>query len=155
MKDNEAVDGELSPCLRIFIESLLNNTVTKSTSRDADGIENSTEKKGSGKAKRPELKNPRWKMAKNISLVLHRFKDVRTSILALIFEDSPTFSNDGAQMYLSSRELSDLLQKMGKTHEEAAQILERVIPTPSHYRLHLGLNDEQEKHARRVFTEPW
>jgi hypothetical protein len=30
-------------------------------------------------------------MAKNISLILHRFKDVRTSILTLIFEDSPTF----------------------------------------------------------------
>jgi len=31
-------------------------------------------------------------MAKNISLILHRFKDVRTSILILIFEDPPAFN---------------------------------------------------------------
>jgi hypothetical protein len=94
-------------------------------------------------------------VAKNISLILHRFKDVRTTILALIFEDSPTFNNNGAQMYFGSHELSDLLEKLGKTHEQAAEILEKVIPTPSHYRLQLSLNDEQEKHARRTFTEPW
>jgi hypothetical protein len=47
------------------------------------------------------------------------------------------------------------MEKLGKTHEEAAEILEKVIPTPSHYRLLLSLNDEQEKHARRTFTEPW
>jgi len=45
-------------------------------------------------------------MAKDISLILHRFKDVRTSILTLIFEDSPTFNNNGAQRYLDSHELS-------------------------------------------------
>jgi cysteine sulfinate desulfinase/cysteine desulfurase-like protein len=94
-------------------------------------------------------------MAKNISLILHRFKDVRTSILTLIFEDSPIFNSTGAQMYLGSRELSDLLEKLGKTHEEAAEILEKVILTPSHYRLQMSLNDEQEEHARRTFTEPW
>jgi hypothetical protein len=55
-------------------------------------------------------------------------------------------------MYFGSHELSDLLEKLGKTHEEAAEILEKVIPTPSHYRLLLSLNDEQEKHARRTFT---
>jgi hypothetical protein len=27
---------------------------------------------------------------------MHRFKDVRTSILTLVFEDSPTFNNNGA-----------------------------------------------------------
>ena len=90
-------------------------------------------------------------MAKNISLILHRFKDVRTSILTLIFEDSPTFNSTGAQMYLGSRELSDLLEKLGKSHEEAAEILEKVIPT-SLYRLQLSLNDEQEKHAG-MFTK--
>jgi len=94
-------------------------------------------------------------MATNVSLILHRFKDVRTSFLTLIFEDSPTFNNNGAQMYLGSHELSDLLEKLGKTHSEAAEILERVVPTPSHYRLQMSLNDEQEKHARRTFTEPW
>ena len=51
-------------------------------------------------------------------------------------------------MYLGSHELSDLLEKLGKTHEEAGGILEKVIPTPSHYRLQLSLNDEQERHAR-------
>jgi hypothetical protein len=86
---------------------------------------------------------------------MHRFKDVRTSILTLIFEDSPTFNNNGAQMYLGSHELSDLLEKLGKTHREAAEILEEVIPTHSHYHLQLSLTDEQEKHARRMFTEPW
>jgi hypothetical protein len=94
-------------------------------------------------------------MAKNISLILHRFKDVRTSILTLIFEDSPIFNSTGAQMYLGSRELSDLLEKLGKSHEEAAEIVEKVMPTPSLYRLQLSLNNEQEKHAQKVFTEPW
>ena len=94
-------------------------------------------------------------MARDISLILHRFKDVRTNILTLIFEDSPTFNNNGAQLYLGSHELGDLLEKLGKTHNEAAEILERVIPTPSHYRVQLSLNDEQEKHARRTFTESW
>jgi len=67
-------------------------------------------------------------MAKNISLILHRFQDVRTNILTLIFEDSPTFKNDGAQMYLGTDELSELLVKLGKTDEEAENILEKVIP---------------------------
>ncbi|HXY14695.1 MAG TPA: hypothetical protein VEI26_09365 [Terriglobales bacterium] len=94
-------------------------------------------------------------MAKDISLILHRFKDVRTNILTLIFEDSPAFKNDGAQMYLGSHELSELLEKLGKTPEEAAAVLEKVIPTPSHYRLRLSLSDQQEEQARRMFTEPW
>ena len=37
-------------------------------------------------------------MTKNISLILYRFKDVRTTILTLIFEDSPTFEINGAQI---------------------------------------------------------
>jgi len=94
-------------------------------------------------------------MAKNISLILHRFKDVRTNILTLIFEDSPISKNNGAQMYLGSDELSELLEKLGKTRAEAAEILEKVIPTPSHYRLQLSLSDQQEEQARRMFTEPW
>jgi hypothetical protein len=56
-------------------------------------------------------------------------------------------------MYLGSRELSDLLEKLGKSHEEAAEILEKVIPTPSLYRLQLSLNDELEKHAQGMFTK--
>jgi hypothetical protein len=54
-------------------------------------------------------------MAKNISLILQRFKDVGKSILTLIFEDSPAFQNNGAEMYLGSRELLELLEKLGKT----------------------------------------
>jgi hypothetical protein len=65
-------------------------------------------------------------------LILHRFKDVWTNILTVIFEDSPTFNNNGAQMCFGSHELSDLLEKLGKTHVEAAEILEKMIPTPSH-----------------------
>jgi hypothetical protein len=76
-------------------------------------------------------------------------------ILTLIFEDSPTFNNNGAEMHLGSRELLDLLEKLGKTRAEAAEILDKVIPTPSHYRLQLSLNDEQEEQARRAFTELW
>jgi hypothetical protein len=34
-------------------------------------------------------------VAKNISLILQRFKDLRTSILTLTFDDSPTFNNNG------------------------------------------------------------
>jgi len=94
-------------------------------------------------------------MAKNVSLILHRFKDVRTSILTLIFEDSPTFKNNGAESYLGTRELLELLEKLGKTQEEAAEILDKVIPTPSHYRLQLSLSDQQEEQARKVFTEGW
>jgi len=157
MKDNEVIAGHLSPCVRIFIESLLNGGSTTSFSQNTGGTDISRDIQGrSRQAKRPEAKNPGVEnMAKNISLILHRFKDVRTSILTLIFEDSPNFNNNGAQMYLGSHELSDLLEKLGKTQEEAEEILEKVIPTPSHYRLQLSLNDEQEKHARETFTEPW
>lgn len=156
MKDNEAIAGHRSPCVRIFIESLLNGELTTS-GRDAGDTAKSIEiKNGSRQAKRPEVnKREVENMATHVSLILHRFKDVRMSILTLIFADSPTFSNNGAQMYFGSHELSDLLEKLGKSHEEAAEILEKVIPTPSHYRLQLSLNDEQEKHARRAFTEPW
>ena len=71
-------------------------------------------------------------MATNVSLILHQFKDVRTSILTLIFEDSPNFNNNGAQMYLGGHELSDLLEKVGKTHEEAEEILEKVRRSNRH-----------------------
>jgi len=80
---------------------------------------------------------------------------VRTNILTLIFEDSPTFKNDGAQMYFGTDELSELLVKLGKSREEGETILDQVIPTPSHYRFRLNLNDQQEEQARRLFTEPW
>lgn len=157
MKKNELITDHLSPCVRIFIESILNGERTTSAARDADGTEQFIEIKKciqTGQAawsEKPEVEN----MANTISLVLHRFKDVRTTILTLIFQDSPTFKNNGAQMYLGSHELSELLQKLGKTQEEAEEILEKVMPTPSHYRLQLSLNDEQEKHARGTFTEPW
>ena len=156
MKDSEVIVGHLSPCVRIFIESLIHGQLTTS-GRNAGDTEKSIElMKGSRQAKQPEGKKPEVeKMATNVSLILHQFKDVRTSILTLIFEDSPNFNNNGAQMYLGSHELSDLLEKLGKTHEEADEILEKVIPTPSHYRLQLSLNDEQERHARKVFTGRW
>ena len=122
--------------------------------RDAGDTEKSRKIK-----KRPERpsrlkRKARRKMATNISLILHRFKDVWTSILILIFEDSPTFKNNGAQTYLGSHELLDLLEKLGKTPEEAEGILEKVIPTPSHYRLQLSLNGEQQnmhgEHSRNL-----
>ena len=155
MKDNEVIAGHLSPCVRIFIESLLNSESATSVSQNSGGtdisrdIKEDPDRPSGLKGKTPEAEN----MAKNISLILHRFKDVRTSILTLIFEDSPTFNNNGAEMYLGSRELSDLLERLGKSHEEAEEILEKVIPTPSHYRLQLSLNDEQEKYARGMFTK--
>ena len=157
MKNNEVVPGHLSPCVQIFIESLLNRELTASAARDADSTEISMDfKKRPTETHLPAVKKPEVdNMATRISLILHRFQDVRTSILTLIFQDSPIFNNNGAQMYFDSHELSDLLEKLGKTRAEAKEILDKVIPTPSHYRLQLSLNDEQEKHVRRAFTEPW
>lgn len=94
-------------------------------------------------------------MAKTISLIIHRIQGIRIDLLAMIFQDSPAFENNGAQLYLNDRELLQLLQVLGKTSEEASAILDKVIPTPSHYRLQLSLNDQQERNAHRMFTEPW
>jgi hypothetical protein len=94
-------------------------------------------------------------MAKTISLIIHRFKEVRINMLAMILEDSPTFKNNGGQVYLNDRELLQLLESLGKSHEEASAILDKVTPTPSHYRLQLSLSDQQEDEAHRMFTEPW
>jgi len=89
MKDDKVIAGQLSPCIRIFIESLLDGESTTSAARDARGSEKSIDmNKGSRQANRPEVKRTEVEdMAKNISLILHRFKDVRTSILTVIFED--------------------------------------------------------------------
>jgi hypothetical protein len=65
----------------------------------------------------------------DISLILHRFKDVRTSILTLIFENS-RHSTTTEHRCSGSHELSDLPEKLGKTPEEAAEILGKVIPPP-------------------------
>jgi hypothetical protein len=94
-------------------------------------------------------------MAKTISLVIHRFTEVRVNMLVMIFEDSPTFKNNGAQIYAGDRELLQLLESLGETHEEASAILDKVTPTPSHYRLQLSLNDQQEDQAHRMFAGPW
>jgi hypothetical protein len=85
---------------------------------------------------------------------LHQFKDVRTSNLTHIFEDSATFNNNVLRRASAVTSCQTFSEKLGRT-EEAAKILEKVIPTPSHYRIRLSLNDEQEQHARRTFTEPW
>jgi len=59
-KDDEFIAGRLSPCLQIFIESLLDAELTASVAGDAGTTENSMDvKKGSRKAKRPELQSPR------------------------------------------------------------------------------------------------
>jgi hypothetical protein len=94
-------------------------------------------------------------MAKTVSLIIHRINEVQIDLLATVFEDSPTFKNNGAQLYLNDRELLRLLQDLGKASEEASAILDKVIPTPSHYRLQLSLNDQQQHQAHRMFTEPW
>jgi hypothetical protein len=54
MKNNEVIAGHLSPCVQIFIESLLNADLTTDGAR---GTEDSVDiKKGSRKAKQPEKK---------------------------------------------------------------------------------------------------
>ncbi len=47
-------------------------------------------------------------MAKTISLTVHRIKEVRITILAMIFEDLPAFKNSGDEVYLNDRELLQL-----------------------------------------------
>jgi hypothetical protein len=51
MKDDEITAGQLSPCVQIFIESLLNADLTTDAARDTGNTENSMDiKKGSRKA---------------------------------------------------------------------------------------------------------
>jgi hypothetical protein len=58
MKDNELIASHLSPCVQIFIESLLNADTTDAA-RDTGTTENSMDiKKGSRKAKQSEMKSP-------------------------------------------------------------------------------------------------
>ena len=56
MKDNDVIGGHLSPCVRIFLESLLEAELATS-GRNAGDTEVSIErKKGSKQAERPEDK---------------------------------------------------------------------------------------------------
>jgi hypothetical protein len=60
MKDNELIAGHLSPCVQIFIESLLDAELTTDVARNARTTKNSMDiKKGSRKAKQSETKGPR------------------------------------------------------------------------------------------------
>jgi hypothetical protein len=60
MKNDELIAGHLSPCVQIFIESLLNADLTTDVAREAGTTENSMDiKKGSRKAKQSETKSPR------------------------------------------------------------------------------------------------
>jgi hypothetical protein len=60
MKDDEVVSGHLSPCVQIFIESLLNTDLTTDAARDTGTTENHMNiNKGSRKAKRSETKSPK------------------------------------------------------------------------------------------------
>jgi len=45
MKDNELIAGHLSPCVQIFIESLLNADLTTDVARDTRTTENSVDSK--------------------------------------------------------------------------------------------------------------
>jgi hypothetical protein len=59
MKQNEVIAGHLSPCVQIFIESLLDTELTTDEARDTGTTGNSTDiKKGSRKAKQSETKSP-------------------------------------------------------------------------------------------------
>jgi len=60
VKDNEPTPGHLSPCVQMFIESLLNAELTPEVTRDSGTTENSMNiKEGSRKAKQSETKSPR------------------------------------------------------------------------------------------------
>jgi len=60
MKNDELIAGHLSPCVQIFIESLLSEESPKSTARNAGRTEKSIDiQKGSGKAQRSEPKSSR------------------------------------------------------------------------------------------------
>jgi len=55
MKNDEVIAGHLSPCVRIFVESLLNAEPTTDVAGDTSTTENFVDiKKGSRKAKQPE-----------------------------------------------------------------------------------------------------
>jgi hypothetical protein len=60
MKDDEIIAGHLSPCVQIFIESLLNADLTTDVARNTGTTENFMDiRKGSRTAKQPETKSPR------------------------------------------------------------------------------------------------
>lgn len=53
MKNNEVIAGHLSPCVQIFIESLINAGSTTDVARDTGTTENSMDiEKGHGKIKK-------------------------------------------------------------------------------------------------------
>jgi hypothetical protein len=60
MKNDEVIAGHLSPCVQLFIESLLNADLTTDVVRDTSTTENSMDsQKGSRKAKQYETRSPR------------------------------------------------------------------------------------------------
>ena len=61
MKNDEVIAGGLSPCVQIFIESLLNaDLTTTEVARDPGTTENAVDiKKGLRKAKQTEMRSPR------------------------------------------------------------------------------------------------
>jgi hypothetical protein len=60
MKNDEVIAGQLSPCVQIFIELLLNADLTADVARDTATTENPKDiQKGSRKAKQSEAKSPR------------------------------------------------------------------------------------------------
>jgi hypothetical protein len=60
MKDDEIIASHLSPCVQIFIESLLNADLTTDVARDTGTTENFIDiKKGSRKAKQFATQSPR------------------------------------------------------------------------------------------------
>ena len=60
MSNEEIIAGHLSPCVQIFIGSLLNAELTTDAAPDSGSTKNSINiKKGSRKAKQSETKSPR------------------------------------------------------------------------------------------------
>ena len=60
MKSDEVNAGHLSPCVQIFIESLLDADLTTDIARDAGTTKNPMNiKKGSRKTEQSETKSPR------------------------------------------------------------------------------------------------
>jgi hypothetical protein len=60
MKNDEVIASNLSPCVQIFVESLLHAELTTDAARDTGTTENSMDiKKGSRKAEQSETTSPR------------------------------------------------------------------------------------------------
>jgi hypothetical protein len=59
MKDNELIAGHLSPCVQIFLESLLNAELATDAARDAGTTNNSLDIRKESRKARSETKSPR------------------------------------------------------------------------------------------------